>query len=184
MCAIQAGRSVASTMGFSALDGLPMGTRCGQIDPGVLLYLLDHEGMSVCQVRDLLYQQSGLLGLSGGLSNDMRTLESAHTPEAARAIDYFVFRAQRELGALAASMGGVDALVFCGGIGEHSSLIRGRICSRLDWMGIAVDPERNALHSRLISPADARVSVMIIPTHEEVAIARSVGRLLAAHASC
>ncbi|HMR36568.1 MAG TPA: acetate/propionate family kinase, partial [Paracoccus sp. (in: a-proteobacteria)] len=126
MCALQDGRSMASTMGFSALDGLPMGTRSGQLDPGVLLYLMDQRGMSAAEISDLLYKKSGLLGLSG-LSNDMRKLEAAGTPDAAQAIDYFVFRAQREVGAMAAALGGIDALVFCGGIGENSRLIRARI---------------------------------------------------------
>jgi acetate kinase len=177
MCAMQDGRSVASTMGFSALDGLPMGTRCGQLDPGVLLYLMDQRGMSAAQISDLLYKQSGLLGLSG-LSNDMRTLEAAGTPEAAQAIDYFVFRCQRELGAMAAALGGMDALVFCGGIGEHSTLIRARICERLGWMGIDIDHHRNAQHASVISSDMARTTVMIVPTNEELVMVRAARRLL------
>lgn len=177
MCAMQDGRSVASTMGFSALDGLPMGTRCGQLDPGVLLYLMDQRGMSVAQIADLLYKQSGLLGLSG-LSNDMRTLEAAGTPEAAQAIDYFVFRCQREVGAMAAALGGIDALVFCGGIGEHSTLIRARICERLGWMGIDIDHHRNAQHTCVISSDMARTTVMIVPTNEELVIARATRALV------
>lgn len=172
MCAIQNGRSVASTMGFSALDGLPMGTRCGQVDPGVLLYLMDQRGMSAGQISDLLYKQSGLLGLSG-LSNDMRTLEAADTPEAAQAIDYFVFRCQREVGAMAAAMGGIDALVFCGGIGENSRLVRARICERLGWMGIEIDHTLNAANATVVSSALARTSVMVVPTNEELVIARA-----------
>jgi acetate kinase len=172
MCAIQGGQSVASTMGFSALDGLPMGTRCGQLDPGVLLYLMDQRGMSAREISDLLYKQSGLLGLSG-LSNDMRTLEAAGTPEAAQAIDYFVFRCQREVGALAAAMGGIDALVFCGGIGENSRLIRARICERLGWMGIEIDHSLNAANETVISSTMARTSVMVVPTNEELVIARA-----------
>ena len=172
MCAIQGGQSVASTMGFSALDGLPMGTRCGQLDPGVLLYLMDQRGMSAREMSDLLYKQSGLLGLSG-LSNDMRTLEAAGTPEAAQAIDYFVFRCQREVGALAAAMGGIDALVFCGGIGENSRLIRARICERLGWMGIEIDHSLNAANETVISSTMARTSVMVVPTNEELVIARA-----------
>lgn len=172
MCAIQNGRSVASTMGFSALDGLPMGTRCGQVDPGVLLYLMDQQGMTAAQISDLLYRQSGLLGLSG-LSNDMRTLEAAGTPEAAQAIDYFVFRCQRELGAMAAAMGGIDAVVFCGGIGENSRLIRARICERLGWMGIEIDHARNAANATVVSSEMARTSVMVIRTNEELVIARA-----------
>ena len=172
MCAIQNGQSVASTMGFSALDGLPMGTRCGQLDPGVLLYLMDQRGMSAKEISDLLYKQSGLLGLSG-LSNDMRTLEAAGTPEAIQAIDYFVFRCQREVGALAAAMGGIDALVFCGGIGENSRLIRARICERLGWMGIEIDHALNTANETVISSAMARTTVMVVPTNEELVIARA-----------
>ena len=172
MCALQDGRSMASTMGFSALDGLPMGTRSGQLDPGVMLYLMDQRGMSAAEISDLLYKRSGLLGLSG-LSNDMRRLEAAGTPEAAQAIDYFVFRAQREVGAMAAALGGIDALVFCGGIGENSRLIRARICERLDWMGIEIDHQRNAANDRVISSEMARTTVMIIPTNEELVIARA-----------
>ncbi len=172
MCAITNGRSVSSTMGFSALDGLPMGTRCGQLDPGVLLYLMDQKGMSASAISDLLYKQSGLLGLSG-LSNDMRTLEAAGTPEAGEAIDYFVFRCQREVGAMAAALGGIDALVFCGGIGENSRLIRARICERLAWMGIEIDHARNAANDRVISSDFARTTVMVIPTNEELVIARA-----------
>ena len=144
MCAIHNGRSVASSMGFSALDGLPMGTRCGQIDPGVMLYMLDQEKLNTAQIRQILYNESGLLGLSGGLSNDMRTLEQADNAASHRAIDYFVFRVQRELGAMAAAMGGIDLLVFCGGIGENSRVIRRRVCERLGWIGIEIDHGRNA----------------------------------------
>jgi acetate kinase len=172
MCGLSNGRSVASTMGFTALDGLPMGTRCGQVDPGVLLYLMDQKGMTAAQITDLLYRQSGLLGLSG-LSNDMRTLEASDTPEAAEAIDYFVFRCQRELGSLAAALGGIDALIFCGGIGENSRLIRARICERLGWMGIEIDHARNAANDAVISSDMARTTVMVIPTNEELVIARA-----------
>jgi len=172
MCALQNGRSMASTMGFTALDGLPMGTRCGQVDPGVLLYLMDQKGMSAAQISDLLYRQSGLLGLSG-LSNDMRTLEAAATPEAAEAIDYFVFRCQREIGGLAAALGGLDALIFCGGIGENSRLIRARTCERLGWMGIEIDHARNVAKDEVISSDFARTTVMVIPTNEELVIARA-----------
>ncbi len=170
MCAIQGGRSIASTMGFSALDGLPMGTRCGQLDPGVVLYLMDQRGMSAREISDLLYKQSGLFGLSG-LSNDMRTLESAGTREAAEAIDYFVFRCQREIGAMAAALSGIDALIFCGGIGENSRMIRARICERLGWMGIEIDHTANAANAQVISSDLSRTSVMVIPTNEERVIA-------------
>lgn len=177
-CAIQNGRSVASTMGFSALDGLPMGTRSGQLDPGVLLWMMD-QGMSAPEISDLLYKRSGLLGLSG-ISNDMRTLEASHAPEAAQAIDYFVFRLQREIGGLAASMGGIDALVFCGGIGENSALIRARVCERMGWMGIEIDHARNAANARVVSSELARTTVMVIPTDEEIVIARAA-RIAALH---
>ena len=172
MCAIRNGKSVASSMGFSALDGLPMGTRCGQVDPGVLLYLMDQKAMSAAEITELLYKKSGLLGLSG-LSNDMRTLEAADTPEAAQAIDYFVFRCRREVGAMAAALGGIDALVFTGGIGENSRLIRERICERLDWMGIELDRQRNARNALVISTELARTTVMVMPTDEELVIARA-----------
>lgn len=173
MCAIHRGKSVASSMGFSALDGLPMGTRCGQIDPGVLLYMLDREHLDTAQIRQILYNESGLLGLSDGLSNDMRTLEAADSPAAHRAIDYFVFRVQRELGAMAAVMGGIDALVFCGGIGENSRTVRRRICERLGWMGIEIDHGRNATNATVLSSEFSRTTVMIINTREDLVIARA-----------
>ncbi|MEI7601088.1 MAG: acetate kinase [Aestuariivirga sp.] len=173
VCAIQNGKSVASTMGFSALDGLPMGTRSGQIDPGVILYLMDQEGLSAAAISDLLYKKSGLLGMSG-LSNDMRVLEAATDPHAAEAIDYFVFRVQREIGAMAAALGGIDALVFCGGIGENARGIRARICSRMAWMGIELDHARNEANSQVISSELARAQVMVIRTNEELVIARAV----------
>ncbi len=172
MCAIQNGRSIASTMGFSALDGLPMGTRCGQVDPGVLLYLMDQKGLGAAEISDMLYKRSGLLGLSG-ISNDMRTLEASDRPEAAQAIDYFVFRCQREVGAMAAALGGIDALVFCGGIGENSRLVRARICERLGWMGIEIDHTRNAANAAVVSSEVARTTVMVVPTNEELVIARA-----------
>ena len=163
MCALMHGRSVASTMGFSALDGLPMGTRCGQLDPGALLYLMQHEGLGADQVADMLYTQSGLLGLSG-LSSDMRVLEASTSPEAREAVDYFVFRTQRELGAMAAAMGGIDGLIFCGGIGENARTIRARICERMEWMGLELDHNRNIDSARVISSPLSRVSVLVIPT--------------------
>lgn len=173
MCAIYKGKSVASSMGFSALDGLPMGTRCGQIDPGVMLYMLDREHLDTAQIRQILYNESGLLGLSGGMSNDMRTLEQADNAAAHRAIDYFVFRVQRELGAMAAVMGGIDALVFCGGIGENSRVIRRRVCERLGWMGIEIDHGRNAESATVLSSEFSRTTVMIVRTREDLVIARA-----------
>lgn len=179
MCALLGGRSVGSTMGLSALDGLPMGTRCGQIDPGVLLYLMDQEGMDARQIAELLYRKSGLLGLSG-MSSDMRTLQSAGTPEAEQALDYYVFRIRRELGALTAVLGGLDAVVFCGGIGENSAPIRLRVCEGLHWLGLEIDRMKNADNATVISTDLSRVRVLVVPTNEELAIARAASGLLAA----
>jgi len=179
MCAVRDGRSVGSTMGFTALDGLPMGTRCGQIDPGVLLYMMQHEGMGADAIADLLYRESGLKGLSG-LTHDMRTLEASDDPRAAEAIDYFVFRIRRELGGMSAVLGGLDALVFTGGIGENSARVRREVCEGMEWLGIAIDEDRNAGNARDIGTD--RVRVMVIPTNEELVMARAVaGALSAAH---
>ncbi len=178
MCAIRGGQSVASTMGFSALDGLPMGTRCGQLDPGVLIYLQRERGMSADAIEDLLYRKSGLLGLSG-LSSDMRALEVAGTPEAQQAIDYFVFRIRRELGAMTAILSGLDALAFAGGIGENAWRIRERICQGFEWLGIELDETRNRLGEGVISSNRSRVRVFIVKTSEETMIARHVRRLMA-----
>ncbi len=177
MCGILGGRSVASTMGFTALDGLPMGTRCGQVDPGVIFYMVQQEGRTIDEVRDIFYNKSGLLGLSG-ISNDMRVLESAGVEAADEAIDYFVFRIRRELGGLAAALGGLDALVFCGGIGENSRKIRRRICDGLDWIGLELDHARNDRNDRVISTDFSRSHIMVIPTNEEIVIARAAKRLL------
>ena len=149
-----------------------MGTRSGQLDPGVVLYLMDQQGMSPGQITELLYNQSGLKGLSG-LTNDMRDLEASSDPRAAEAIDYFTFRIRRELGALAVSLGGLDGVVFCGGIGENSAMIRARVCEGLDWIGISCDADRNAANVRVISPEGSTVRVMAIPTNEEIVIARA-----------
>jgi len=176
LCAIQNGSSVASTMGFSPLDGLPMGTRCGQLDPGVVLFLMDQERMSAADIADLLYRQSGLLGLSS-VSNDMRTLEASSAPEAGQAIDYFISRIQREIGAMAAALGGIDALVFCGGIGENSVMIRRRVCERMAWIGVEVDPARNTAGDVVVSSDRSRVQVMVVRTNEEAVIVRSVRAL-------
>jgi acetate kinase len=178
MCAILGGRSVASTMGFTALDGLPMGTRCGQIDPGVIFYMVQQEGKTIDEVRDLFYYKSGLLGMSG-ISNDMRTLEAADVPEAHEAIDYFVFRIRRELGGLAAALGGLDALIFCGGIGENSRKIRRRICEGMSWIGLELDHDQNDVSARVISTEFSRARIMVIPTNEELVIARACKNLLA-----
>ena len=177
MCAVRDGKSVASTMGFTALDGLPMGTRCGQLDPGVLLYMMDHEKMSPAEITDLLYKKSGLKGLSG-MTNDMRELEASDSPEAAEAIEYFVFRIRRELGALAAVLGGLDALVFTGGIGEHSAHIRREVCKGMEWLGIAIDEEKNAENA--LDLATGATRVMVVKTDEERVIARAVNAALKA----
>ncbi|WP_010139302.1 acetate/propionate family kinase [Oceanicola sp. S124] len=176
MCGLSAGRSVASTMGFSALDGLPMGTRSGQVDPGVLLYLMDQEGMAPAQISDLLYRESGLKGMSG-IGSDMRALLGSDSPHAAEAIDYFCFRARRELGGLAAALEGLDALVFTGGIGENAAAIRERICRGMHWLGIELDERANAAGATVISTAFSRVRVLVIPTNEELVIARAAARL-------
>ncbi|PTW40308.1 acetate/propionate family kinase [Rhodovulum kholense] len=181
MCGLMGGRSVASTMGFSALDGLPMGTRCGQLDPGVLLYMLMNEGMTPAEIEDELYRKSGLLGLSG-LSNDMRTLEAAGTEEARQAIDYFVFRIRRELGGLVAALGGISTMVFCGGIGENSALIREKVCAGMGWIGMELDETRNMRNERIISTDFSRVRILIIPTDEEIVIARAARDMLARRA--
>lgn len=178
MCATRDGRSVGSTMGFTALDGLPMGTRCGELDPGVVLYLLQEKRMSAEEITDLLYKRSGLKGLSG-LSQDMRELESAGTPEAAQAIDYFVFRIRRELGAMAAILSGLEAIVFCGGIGENAWRIRARVCHGFEWLGIELDDARNQAGETVISTDRSRARVFVIRTDEETMIARHAAQLLA-----
>lgn len=178
MCAIHAGRSIASSMGFSALDGLPMGTRCGQIDPGVLLYLMDKEGMGAAEISDLLYRHSGLLGVSG-LSNDMRVLEASDAPEAAQAIGLFVDAIRRQTGALASAMGGIDALVFTAGIGEHSARIRAEVCAGLGWMGLMFDDAANQAGAPRISTPDSRIAALVIPTDEEGVIARATAHIMA-----
>ena len=170
MCAMRAGRSVDSTMGFTALDGLPMGTRCGQLDPGVVLYLLNEKGSSVKDVERLLYRDAGLRGLSG-LSNDVRDLLASDAPGARLALDYFVYRVGRELGSLAGALGGLDGLVLTAGIGENSPEIRARIGARAAWLGVRLDETANRAGGPRISAADSRVSVWVIPTDEERMIA-------------
>jgi acetate kinase len=178
LCAIEQGRPIASTLGFSALDGLPMGTRCGDLDPGVVLYLLQSEGMDAEAIETLLYKESGLKGLSG-ISNDMRTLEESDAPAAKEAIDYFVYRVKRELGAMAAAIGGLDGIVFTGGIGEHSQLVRARVCADLGFLGVAVDEAKNAADGPDLTAAGATCRVMVVPTDEETMIARETAALLA-----
>jgi acetate kinase len=177
MGAIKTGKSVESTMGFTALDGLAMGTRVGQLDPGVVLYLIAEKGMSVSKVQDFLYRDCGLKGLSG-VSNDMRELESSGDPRAAFAIDYFVYRVGLHAGMLAAALQGLDAFVFTAGIGENSASIRARIVERLAWLGVVLDPAENAGHASRISRFDSRIPVYVIPTDEELMIAQHTLSLL------
>jgi acetate kinase len=177
LCAIHNGRSVDSTMGFTALDGVPMGTRCGQIDPGVLLHLLTTGGMDTAGVQKLLYGNAGLKGMSG-ISQDVRDLEASNDPRAAQALAHFCWRVRREIGALAAALGGIDALVFTAGIGENARAVRARICEGLGFLGIAIDPARNAANAPEISPAGAPTRVLVRATDEEGMIARHVLALL------
>ena len=176
MCALRGGHSVESTMGFTALDGLPMGTRPGQIDPGVILYLISAKGMSPSQVQDFLYRDCGLKGLSG-VSNDMRELQTSEDPNASFAVEYFVYRAALNAGMLAAALQGIDGFVFTAGIGENSDSIRARIAERLGWLGIALDPAENARHAQLISRPDT-TPVYVVPTDEELMIAQHTLALL------
>ena len=171
MCAIRDGHSIASSMGFTALDGLPMGTRCGQLDPGVVLYLMQEKKMSAQEISDLLYRESGLKGLSG-LSNDMRELEASDRPEAHQAIEYFVFRIRRELGGLAAVLEGIDAIVFAGGIGEHAWRVRERVLEGMEWIGVELDRFANRANAQVISSERSRTRVFVIRTDEEAMIAR------------
>jgi len=172
MTALKGGISVASTMGFSSLDGLPMGTRCGQIDPGVLLYMMQHEGLSASEIAEILYKESGLKGLSGGLSNDMRTLEASSSQEAKEAIDYYVREVKREIGALTALMAGLDVLVFTGGIGSNSALIRSRVLKDMSWIGIEIDEKNNLKGETIISSSLSKVLCLRMNTDEERMIAR------------
>jgi acetate kinase len=175
LCALRSGRSIASTMGFTALDGMPMGTRCGQLDPGVVLYLMAEKKMSAAEITELLYKNSGLKGMSGH-SNDMRVLEASDAPEAREAIDYFVSRVRREVGGLAAAIGGLDAVVFTGGIGENDWRIREAVLGDLGWIGVHLDSEANRSHAqvngaKVISTADSPVKVLVLATDEERMIA-------------
>jgi acetate kinase len=176
MCALKGGHSIESTMGFTALDGLPMGTRPGQIDPGVILYLVTVKGMPPSEVQDFLYRSCGLKGLSG-ISNDMRELQSNPDRNAAFAVDYFVYRAALNVGMLAAALQGIDAFVFTAGIGENSENIRARIADRLGWLGVELDPAKNARHALLISRSGT-TPVYVVPTDEELMIARHTLSLL------
>ncbi|AHK46939.1 acetate kinase [Ensifer sp. Root31] len=177
MCAMKAGRSVETTMGFTALDGVPMGTRPGQMDPGVVLYLIDQKGMTTGEVTDLLYRASGLKGLSG-ISGDMRDLLASDDPRAAFAIDHFVHRCALSVGMLAAALQGLDAFVFTGGVGENSAPIRARISERLSWLGVELDDAANNAGKTLISTQASRVALYVLPTDEELMIARHVHTLI------
>jgi acetate kinase len=177
LCAMERGKSVATTMSFTALDGLMMGTRCGAIDPGVLLYLIDRHDMNGSALGELLYEQSGLLGVSG-ISSDMRMLLESSDPRAAEALDLFVYRVGRELGSLAAALGGLDALVFTGGIGEHAVSIRARVCRDARWLGLELNEEANEKGGPCISRKGSRVTAWVMPTNEELMIAQHIRRLL------
>lgn len=181
MCAIRNGRSVASSMGFTALDGLPMGTRCGQLDPGVVLYLMQEKKLGAEEISNLLYKESGLKGLSG-ISHDMRELEASDAAEAREAIDYFVFRIRRELGGLAAVLQGIDAIVFCGGIGENAWRVRERVLEGMEWLGVELDRQANEQRKEVISTAKSPVRVFVIPTNEEQIIAHHALQLAGARA--
>lgn len=177
MCAMHNGKSVASTMGFTALDGLPMGTRSGSLDPGVILYLMDALKMDTHAIETMLYKESGLLGVSG-ISSDMRTLIASDTAQARLAVSLFIYRIGRELGSLAAAMQGIDALVFTAGIGEHSSFIRERVCREAAWLGLELDSRANQRGGACISTRGSNVSAWVIPTDEELIIARHTRRLI------
>jgi acetate kinase len=177
LCAMNDGKSVDSTLGFTALDGLCMGTRPGAIDPGVVLYLFQGLGLTAKEVETILYKKSGLLGISG-ISNDMRDLLASDEPAARLAVDYFVYRAAREIGGLAAVLGGLDAIVFTAGIGENSPVIRRRICEASAWLGVDVDPDANDRKGPRISRTSSRVSAWVIPTNEELMIARHTATVL------
>lgn len=179
LCAVKDGRSMDTTMGFTALDGVPMGTRCGSIDPGVLLYLMHEKKMDVDAIEDLLYRRSGLLGVSG-LSNDMKVLQESTELYAKQAVELFCFRVAKEVGAMAASMGGLDALVFTAGIGENSPEIRELVAQQLDWLGVKLDAAANSERQVNISAADARVPTFVVPTNEEMMIAKHTMNVLAA----
>lgn len=177
MCALSGGKSVTSTMGFSAIEGLPMGTRCGSLDPGVILFLLDQHKMDVKAIEKLLYSESGLLGVSG-ISSDVRSLLESNEPGAKLALDLYVYRIGRELGSLAAALGGLDALVFTAGIGENAVLIRERVCRDAAWLGLELDAAANSRGGPRITTARSRVTGWMIPTNEELMIARHTLRIL------
>lgn len=178
MAAMVNRKCVATTLGFSTIDGLVMGTRCGNLDPGVILHLMESKGLSVKDMTKMLYKESGLLGVSG-ISQDMRTLLASDKPEAQEAVDLFCYRIARELGSLAAAAGGLDALVFTGGIGEHAAEVRRRVCLQSQWLGILLNPEANARHDLHIGAGTSSVDVLVIPTNEEWMMAHHAQTLLA-----
>ena len=178
MCAMEQRKSVASTMGFTAVEGLMMGTRTGALDPGVMLYLMEYQNMDAKALTKLLYKESGLLGVSG-ISQDMRELLASDRPEAKEAVDLFCYRINREIGSLAAALGGLDALVFTGGIGEHAAPVRAMVCRAAAWLGIELDTEANARDAERISAPVSRVDVLVLPTNEEWMIARHTAELIA-----
>ncbi|MHC6150482.1 acetate/propionate family kinase [Bradyrhizobium elkanii] len=177
LCAMRNGRSIDTTMGLTPLDGLVMGTRCGTIDPGVLLYLQQQNGMSVDDLEQLLYHQSGLLGVSG-ISSDMRVLLASQEPAAKEAVDLFTFRIAQQVAAMAGTLGGLECLVFTGGIGEHASEIREQVCERLRWLGVQLDPSANAAAQLHLASKDTSVAVLVIATNEEATIARHCAALI------
>jgi acetate kinase len=178
MCAVEAGRSVATTMGFTPADGLPMGTRSGALDPGVILYLIDERKMDARAIERLLYNESGLLGVSG-ISSDMRALLASDAASAKLAVDLYVYRIRRELGSLAAALGGLDAIVFTGGVGQNAVAIRERVCRDAAWLGVELDATTNAGGGPRISVGWSRVSAWVVPANEELMIARHTQRVLA-----
>jgi acetate kinase len=178
MAAMVNRKCVGTTLGFSTIDGLMMGTRCGNLDPGVVLHLMETKGLTVKDMTRILYKESGLLGVSG-ISQDMRTLLSSDKPEAREAVELFCYRIAREMGSLAAAAGGVDAVVFTGGIGEHAAEVRRRVCLQSEWLGIRVNPEANARHDLVISAGNSSVDVLVIPTNEEWMMAHHAQTLLA-----
>jgi len=177
MCGMKQRRSMATTMGFTAVEGLMMGTRTGSLDPGVLLYLMDYQGMDAKAIARLLYKESGLLGVSG-VSQDMRELLASEIPEAQEAVDLFCYRIVREIGSLSAAIGGLDALVFTGGIGEHAAPVRARVCEALGWMGVELDAAANSEDAQRVSSKASGVDVLVLPTNEEWMIARHTVELL------
>jgi acetate kinase len=182
MCAMLAGRSIATTMSFTPADGLVMGTRGGSLDPAAVIYLIERHGMNAADLQKLIYHESGLLGVSG-ISSDMRTLMASDDPRAAEAIDLFVYRISRELGSLAAALGGLDALVFTGGIGEHAAIVRQRACRDAAWLGAILDDAANNRGGPRISRPQNDLAVWVIPTNEELMIANHTQRLLGPEAA-